>query len=265
MVSVWSDKMSILLIFIFSFTDGKKLCYLIINFYNYSSSFPAEDCYTPKWVPGFCTNLRRCESMLQVIQQYNQNGDSSAVTYLQNSICGYDGFDMMVCCPSLRFMTTTVAPLYFFSFGTSSFTGATFAPIVNSATPAPPLVNNNNPQTFAPINFTPGPPLPPIIVDTQTLPAAVFPTAAPPSSGSTLPTFERNQCGMSNATHSRVVGGLPAQVNAWPWIALVGYRTAFDANPRFLCGGTLITQRHVVTAAHCIKESLWVAVALESG
>lgn len=46
----------------------------------------------------------------------------------------------------------------------------------------------------------------------------------------------------SNATHSRVVGGLPAQTNAWPWIALVGYRNAFESTPKFMCGGTLITQ-----------------------
>lgn len=164
----------------------------------------------------------------------------------------------MVCCPSQRFQSTTIAPLYFFSFA-STGTGATFAPISNS----------NNPQTFAPINFSPGgspTTTPGPIVNPnqqQTLPAAVFPTAAPPFPGGgaggvsvALPTFERNQCGMSNATHSRVVGGLPAQVNAWPWIALVGFRSAFDAGPKFLCGGTLITQRHVLTAAHCIKDSL---------
>lgn len=210
-------------------------------------------------------NLRQCQSMLDVIMEYNQNGDSKLVTYLQNSICGYDGFDMMVCCPSPRFLTTTVAPLYFFTFAASSMPGSTFAPVNG----------NNNPQTFAPINFSPGPPInftpgpsnaPPTAV--QTYPAAVFPTALPPTNppitiSSILPTFERDRCGMSvwnyrqkftfflyisfiifrsNATHSRVVGGLPAQTNAWPWIALVGYRNAFDSTPKFMCGGTLITQ-----------------------
>lgn len=229
---------------------------------------PAEDCYTPKWVPGYCTNLRRCDSMLQMIQQYNQNGDADIVTYLQNSICGYDGFDMMVCCPSPRFQTTTVAPLYFFTFGPSALPGSTFAPIINAPSQTTPSSNPwNNPQTFAPINFTPGPPSPinpapppppPSNANPQTpLPAAVFPTSAPATTiPSILPTFERDRCGMSNATHSRVVGGLPAQVNAWPWIALIGYRNPLDSNPRFLCGGTLISQKHVLTAAHCVKESL---------
>lgn len=183
--------------------------------------------------------------------EYNQNGDSKLVTYLQNSICGYDGFDMMVCCPSQRFLTTTVAPLYFFTFASSSITGSTFAPVIANPNGGS---GNNNPQIFAPINFTPGPPInftpgqsntPPNAV--QTYPAAVFPTALPPTNppttiSSILPTFERDRCGMSNATHSRVVGGLPAQTNAWPWIALIGYRNAFDSTPKFMCGGTLITQ-----------------------
>lgn len=217
-------------------------------------------------------SLRQCESVLQIVYQYNQNGDASLVTYLQNSICGYDGFDMNVCCPSPRFLTTTIAPLYFFTFAPSQggSGAATFAPIGGvTTTPNP----NNNPQTFAPINFTPAPPInfspntvTPSATNPSNLPPAVFPTSVTSSGGigtgsgtgiaTSLPTYDANQCGVSNATHSRVVGGLPSQVNAWPWIALLGYRSGLDSVPRFLCGGSLITQRHVVTAAHCIKDSL---------
>lgn len=71
-----------------------------------------------------------------------------------------------------------------------------------------------------------------------------------------LPTNDLNKCGMSNATHTRVVGGVNAQLNAWPWMAILAYRATPDSSVRYQCGGCLITQRHVLTAAHCIKDSL---------
>lgn len=75
-----------------------------------------------------------------------------------------------------------------------------------------------------------------------------------------LPINHIDRCGMSNASHSRVVGGTNAQPGAWPWMAALGYRASgFDLTmgPKFLCGGTLITIRHVLTAAHCIQNSLY--------
>lgn len=62
-------------------------------------------------------------------------------------------------------------------------------------------------------------------------------------------------CGISNATHHRVVGGVDAQVGAWPWMALLGYKDRVG-EVGFKCGGSLITKRHVLTAAHCIRKDL---------
>jgi len=54
---------------------------------------------------------------------------------------------------------------------------------------------------------------------------------------------------------SRIVGGVRAKLGSWPWIAAIGYN--IDVNKtEYLCGGTLITKRHVVTAAHCIRDDL---------
>lgn len=64
-------------------------------------------------------------------------------------------------------------------------------------------------------------------------------------------------CGFSNASHSRVVGGIPAELGAWPWIAALGYRLTPDPSRiDWLCGGSLISARHVLTAAHCIRPDL---------
>ncbi|KAF0294813.1 Proclotting enzyme [Amphibalanus amphitrite] len=48
------------------------------------------------------------------------------------------------------------------------------------------------------------------------------------------------------------VGGENAQLGKWPWMVLFGRWT--DAGlGNWFCGGTLITDRHVLTAAHCLR------------
>ncbi|XP_042867584.1 trypsin-like [Penaeus japonicus] len=46
----------------------------------------------------------------------------------------------------------------------------------------------------------------------------------------------------------RIVGGTVATPGAWPWTAAVRSKGGGQ-----FCGGTLVSWRHVVTAAHCIK------------
>uniref|UniRef100_A0A1B0AQV6 Uncharacterized protein n=1 Tax=Glossina palpalis gambiensis TaxID=67801 RepID=A0A1B0AQV6_9MUSC len=69
-----------------------------------------------------------------------------------------------------------------------------------------------------------------------------------------LPTVEEG-CGYTSSSYKKIVGGEVSKKGAWPWIALIGYDDSFSSTP-FKCGGTLITARHVLTAAHCIRRDL---------
>jgi len=78
------------------------------------------------------------------------------------------------------------------------------------------------------------------------------PTPSKPTTGSysALP----DSCGYTNATRIRIVGGIEAPMGAWPWITLLGFRDPNNGKVEYLCGGALITDQHVITAAHCVKD-----------
>nr|CAD7570375.1 unnamed protein product [Timema californicum] len=76
-----------------------------------------------------------------------------------------------------------------------------------------------------------------------TIRPTIKPTIKPTSSTS------NRGCGVSSLQGTRIVGGQPADPMEWPWtVALL--RNKVDQ----YCGGVLITDRHVLTAAHCVSQ-----------
>ncbi|KAE8578217.1 hypothetical protein XENTR_v10023402 [Xenopus tropicalis] len=72
-------------------------------------------------------------------------------------------------------------------------------------------------------------------------------TSAPILSAATV--YSAPACG-SPVVSSRIVGGTAAMNGAWPWQASLQYQYSH------ICGGSVISNKWIMTAAHCFENSL---------
>ena len=59
---------------------------------------------------------------------------------------------------------------------------------------------------------------------------------------------EQERLNLDHQHPFKVVNGWPADKGEWPWIA------ALLQNGRQFCGGSLISKKHILTAAHCVAQ-----------
>ncbi len=82
----------------------------------------------------------------------------------------------------------------------------------------------------------------------------VAPPPQPPSTVNDL------NCGKRSASQSRVIGGVNATKGAWPW--QIGI---YSQSGGIFCGGSLISPLWVVTAAHCVEDTLPYSIYVQLG
>ena len=73
-------------------------------------------------------------------------------------------------------------------------------------------------------------------------------------------------CGRRNV--APIVGGESAVPNSWPWAVAIFQRSSRDPTKRqFICGGSIINRRFIMTAAHCVVryEGMLKAISVARG
>ncbi|KAK9753133.1 Trypsin [Popillia japonica] len=97
---------------------------------------------------------------------------------------------------------------------------------------------NNKPETTSTRTTTKSPPQP-------------SPTPERTTSIKPVATKFPRQCGVTKSTVNLIIGGDAITPGEFPWIAAIMYRQKSDY--KFHCTGNLISDQHVLTAAHCVR------------
>ncbi|XP_076651153.1 venom protease-like [Halictus rubicundus] len=179
--------------------------------------FEGEQCVVNNG-PGTCLNLLQCPVVYEEMLKGNPPG----------AVCGYVGFQQLVCCPSSTKPTTT----------TTERTTSTGKP----AGPGPLSVNDRGAVARA---------------KCEEYSRAVYQLVYPQTLAVNRQPVNVSVCAIKS--RKLIVGGTKAGPKEFPHMAAVGYNTTDGVV--FSCGGSLISERFVLTAAHCFFSVDWGSAA----
>ncbi|XP_071538001.1 phenoloxidase-activating factor 1-like [Panulirus ornatus] len=107
-----------------------------------------------------------------------------------------------------------------------------------------------NPKVCCPVSDSVTPTPTPTLPTLGTRPTQPTPTVNPGNGEALLPA----SCGQS-LLQLKVFHGEDAPLGAFPWMAILGFKPPRLEDLNWYCGGSLITERYVVSAAHCVAKN----------
>jgi len=193
--------------------------------------------------PENCVLISKCPSVLKLVFKV-KSGDLDARSKLLELQCGFEKSLPKVCCQKNQ---ATEAPRVFNSVTISS-----------SSTSKKPKIRNFNSDVNATTPFTTPNPIEEVEEETTTTTTKSsveeFTTEAqevitdPPKED--FSELNDPQCGVRTSLSFRITLGQTAEAGQFPWIGALMYRNSRGQEVA-LCGGTLVSPQHLITAAHC--------------
>ncbi|KAJ8672960.1 hypothetical protein QAD02_004221 [Eretmocerus hayati] len=219
--------------------------------------FKPESCKSYSGAPGICVPLRQCGYLVLSLFQHPVNGRQA----IHDSFCHPQRYDGVVCCPLIK--KTNKAQGGNSNGPNKRPANPTSKPsqsqTVRPTSKQPIKSSTSKPSQSQTLRPTPNKPI---------ISSTVKPTTPEPNqpilqsdddedvnaySFTAFGTENTTECGYSAEALDKIVGGVPSTPGAWPWMVNLGYlqrNNSYD----YLCGGSLISSRHVVTAAHCVYD-----------
>lgn len=63
-----------------------------------------------------------------------------------------------------------------------------------------------------------------------------------------------NKCGRRAPSRARIIGGTTTKPGEYPWMVSIHLQDRITKRFVHFCGGSILNERYIVTAAHCIKQ-----------
>ncbi|XP_068624277.1 phenoloxidase-activating enzyme-like [Battus philenor] len=206
------------------FTMQFCLAFLVLLLF-FTTNFVNTDkqCRMPNGNTGDCVFWKKCKPLFELNKKRVKT--AADLNYLKQSSCGVSsGYRQLFCCPP-----------------ESQWANFQAIPIVY---PDMDMIDLREKPT--PITIDQGNDINPRDTDEDKVKVIKYPeTKRPP------PTNIQGgaECGKDLSNANRIIGGGIAAIDQYPWLALLEYD-----NGATLCGGSLITTRFVLTAAHCLTK-----------
>ncbi|CAK9824499.1 Serine protease snake [Anthophora retusa] len=169
---------------------------------------------------GVCTRLQNCQPVYQELLQGKP----------PRGKCGFSGFDPIVCCPTEKKRPTTPPT-------TTTTTTTTVRTTTKDPFSTIPFVDDGRGVKTR--------------TKCQEYARSVYVTEIPPILSADRVPVNRSLCKIK--TRKLIVGGKKADPKEFPHMAAIGYPTGDSIV--WGCGGTLISERFVLSAAHCTFSS----------